>query len=203
MALLIIAIIVLGILAGIYTSRSMQRGNFKNEGPLVTDMELYIVQLEIKPDSNRAIKYIANYLENILVPNEEILAVSSIKCVGGDNFAIVTNRRTIFKSSAVAVEIITPLEKVQSVIQEGTIVKVNGNFIQLSSIEQASKIVNLINKQIASVQTVGETIKIENKIVTEENIVSQLQKLASLHEAKVLTDYEYSIKKQELLEKMK
>lgn len=202
MIILLILIVVILVCGYIIFNSNRINNNIK-DGPLITDLELVIVQLEIKPKSNKSIKYIANYLENIIVPNEEILAVATSKNIGGENFAIVTNRRTIFKSSAVAVEIITPLEKIQAVVQEGTIVKVNGNFIQLSSIEQAGKIVNLINKQIACVQTVEQAIKIENKIVTEENVVSQLQKLASLHEAKVLTDYEYSMKKQELLEKMK
>ena len=63
--------------------------------------------------------------------------------------------------------------------------------------------VNVINKIVSSIQTIDQTIKIENKIVTEESITSQLKKLSDLHDAKVLTDYEYSIKKQELLDKMK
>jgi histidyl-tRNA synthetase len=168
-------------------------------------MEIYIAKLELKPESNKNIKIIAQYLENIIMPNEEVLAVlvNSHEVMFGTYFIIVTNKRVILKSKFNGIEIMTPLDKVQTVMQNGTIANVNGNGINLHSVEKANKIVSLINKQVSSTQTVSETIKIENKIVTEESITSQLQKLSSLHDAKVLTDYEYSIKKQELLDKMK
>jgi histidyl-tRNA synthetase len=168
-------------------------------------MEIYIAKLELKPESNKNIKIIAQYLENIIMPNEEVLAVlvNSHEVMFGTYFIIVTNKRVILKSKFNGIEIMTPLDKVQTVMQNGTIANVNGNGINLHSVEKANKIVSLINKQVSSTQTVSETIKIENKIVTEESITSQLQTLSSLHDAKVLTDYEYSIKKQELLDKMK
>ena len=80
---------------------------------------------------------------------------------------------------------------------------INDNFITLSLADDAEKFVNMINNKISNIQTVKETIKIENKIVTEESITSQLQKLSNLHDSKVLSDYEYFMKKQELLDKMK
>ena len=170
---------------------------------LTTDMEIYIANLEVKPSSNKDIKKVAQYLENTIGLNEKVLAIECARGILGTVFAIVTDNRVIFENKSNGVEIITPMEKVTSVIQNGTIANVNGNWINLQSVDKASKIVEVINKQIASVKTVGQTIKIENKVVTEETIVSQLQRLSDLHKAKILTDYEYSMKKQELLEKMK
>lgn len=49
----------------------------------------------------------------------------------------------------------------------------------------------------------GTVTKIEHRYITEEDAMSKIQKLSELHDAGVLTDYEFSIKKQELLDKVK
>lgn len=170
---------------------------------LTTDMEIYISQLEIKPRSNKKIKQIAKYLETIIMPNEEILAVAHSSSAFNSVYAIATNRRVILKSGITEWVTITPIEKVSNVTQSGSMIFINQTWINLLSVSLANRFMNLINNQVSSIQTVGETIKIENKIVTQETITSQLQKLSDLHKAKVLTDYEYNIKKQELLEKIK
>lgn len=180
------------------------QGKNKNSNDLLTtDLEIYIAQLEVKPESNKNIKKVAKYLENTIMPNEKILAIECSWGLFGTVFAIITDKRVIFENKSNGVEIITPIEKIETVIQNGAIVNVNSNWINLQSVNKASKIVELINKQVSSIQTIGQAIKIENKIVTEETITSQLQKLSDLHKANVITDYEYSIKKQELLDKMK
>lgn len=166
--------------------------------PLTTDMEIFIAGLELRPKKNREIKNIAGYLEKSIMPNEEILAVPSS---AGIAYAILTDKRVILKDSAK--EIITPIEKINNVIRNYSTIHINDNFITLSFIDDAEKFVNMLNNKISNIQTVKETIKIENKIVTEESITSQLQKLSNLHDSKVLSDYEYFMKKQELLDKMK
>ena len=125
------------------------------------------------------------------MPNEEILAVPSS---AGIAYAILTDKRVILKDSAK--EIITPIEKINNVIRNYSTIHINDNFITLSFIDDAEKFVNMLNNKISNIQTVKETIKIENKIVTEESITSQLQKLSNLHDSKVLSDYEYFMKKQ-------
>lgn len=198
-------IFIICLLIGLYFIYKFYKDNNKDKitknNLLATDMEIYIAQLEIRPKSNKDIKNVAKYLENIVMPNEKILAVESAWCLLGTNFAIVTDKRVIFENKGN--DIMTPIEKIETVIQNGTVVTVNKNWIELLSGDKASKIVNLINKQVSSIQTVGQAIKIENKIVTEETITSQLKKLSDLHDAKVLTDFEYSMKKQELLDKIK
>lgn len=186
----------------IYRFYKENKGTTKNN-LLATDMEIYIAQLEIRPKANKNIKKVASYLESVIMPNEKLLAVDCAGSIFGTNFAIVTDKRVIFENKSNGVEIITPIEKIGTVIQNGTIVNVNQNWIDLLSVNKANRIVNLINKQISSIQTVQQAIKIENKIITEETITSQLKKLSDLHDAKVLTDFEYSMKKQELLDKMK
>lgn len=161
-------------------------------------MEVYIAQLEIKPPNNKLIKKVAKYLDSNIMPNEKVLAVAYSYL-----FTILTDRRIIIKGDNNNYTNIIPLEKVTSVTQNGTRIFINQNWVNLLSVPLATKVMQLINNQVSSTQTVKEAIKIENKIVTEETITSQLSKLADLHKAGVLTDYEYSIKKQELLNKMK
>lgn len=169
----------------------------KNDDILTTDMEIYIAQLEIKPESNKRIKNVAKYLETIIMPNEKILAVAYAYI-----YAIVTDKRVIIRAEKSGCVTIIPIEKITTVTQNGGRVYINNQtWVNLQSIELANKFMNIVNNQVSSFQTLNQAIKIENKIVTEETITSQLQKLSDLHDAKVLTDYEYSMKKQELLNK--
>lgn len=166
--------------------------------PLTNDMEIFIAGLELRPKKNKEIKNIALYLEKSIMPNEEILAVPSL---AGIAYAILTDKRVILKDSAK--ELITPIEKINNVIRNYRTIHINDNFITLSFVGDAEKFVYMLNNKISNIQTIQETIKVENKIITEESITSQLQKLSNLHDSKVLSDYEYYMKKQELLNKMK
>ncbi len=49
----------------------------------------------------------------------------------------------------------------------------------------------------------GTVTKIEHRYITEETVQDQIKKISELYKDGVLTEYEYSIKKQELLEKIK
>lgn len=194
----LIVIILIGIIG--YFAYLYYKGDSKTSDKdlLTTDMEIYIAQLEIKPQKNKLIKKVAKYLDSIIMPNEKVLAVAYSYL-----FTIITDKRIIIKGDRSNYTNIIPMEKVTSVTQNGTRLFINQNWINLLSVNLATEIMELINSQVSSTQTVKETIKIENKIVTEETITSQLQKLSDLHKAGILTDYEYSVKKQELLDKMK
>lgn len=49
----------------------------------------------------------------------------------------------------------------------------------------------------------GTVTKIEHKYITEENASIQIERLAQLHKDGILTDYEFEIKKKELLDNVK
>lgn len=49
----------------------------------------------------------------------------------------------------------------------------------------------------------GMVTKVEHKYITEENVSTQIERLSKLHKDKVLTDYEFEMKKKELLDKIK
>ena len=147
---------------------------------------------------NKTIKKIATYLENTIMPNEKILAVAYVNI-----YTIVTDKRIIIKGANSSYINIIPIEKITSLTQSDSRIFINQSWVNLLSTNMATKVMNIINNEISKTQTVKSAIKIENKIVTEETIASQLKKLSDLHDAKVLNDFEYSMKKQELLEKMK
>ena len=191
-----IVLIVVGFIYLIILQNKVQKE--EDNVPLTTDMEIFVAGLELRPKKNKEIKNIAVYLEKSIMPNEEILAIPSL---AGLAYAILTDKRVILKDSLR--EFITPIEKINNVVRNYRTIYINDNFITLSLADDAEKFVNMINNKISNIQTVKETIKIENKIVTEDSITSQLQKLSNLHDSKVLSDYEYFMKKQELLDKMK
>ena len=74
-------------------------------------------------------------------------------------------------------------------------------------ISKANEILSLfkliISKNNVSYVESGIVTKIEHKYIEEESNIQKLEELSRLHKNGALTDYEYSIKKQELLEKIK
>ena len=72
---------------------------------------------------------------------------------------------------------------------------------------KAEKIVSTLKVIIARnnekyIET-GTIAKVEHKYITEENVSTQIERLSKLHKDKVLTDYEFEMKKKELLDKIK
>lgn len=61
----------------------------------------------------------------------------------------------------------------------------------------------IISKNNEKYIETGTITKIEHRYITEEDVQDQIKKIAELYKDGVLTEYEYSIKKQELLEKIK
>lgn len=75
------------------------------------------------------------------------------------------------------------------------------------AVNNAQNIISLLKIIIAKnnekyVET-GIITKVEHRYVTEENASMQIEKLAQLYKDGVLTEYEFEIKKKELLEKIK
>ena len=194
-------LIITGLLKSIY--KDIKPRKYDKKVKLLTDTEIFIAQLNIRPKKNIEIKKLAEYIDSIIMPNEEILAIASEKSTY-NVFNILTDKRIIQKGilSNELVKVL-PIEKINTICQNGNIVFTDNILLILDTSEIATEFTNIINQKISSYQTLGQTIKIENKIITEETIASQIKKLSDLHDSRILTDYEFSIKKQELLEKMK
>ena len=75
------------------------------------------------------------------------------------------------------------------------------------SLNKAQKVMSalkiIISKNNEKFIDTGTVTKIEHRHVTEETVEEQIKKLGELHKDGVLTDYEFSMKKMELLEKLK
>ena len=61
----------------------------------------------------------------------------------------------------------------------------------------------IISKNNEKYIETGTVTKIEHRHITEETVQEQIKRLSELYKDGVLTEYEYSMKKQELLEKIK
>ena len=89
-------------------------------------------------------------------------------------------------------------------VRENGILRVNGKKYK-ESLKNANNILSIlkiiISKNNERYLENGTITKIEHKYVTEESIQEQIKKLSELYNDGVLTEYEYSMKKQELLEK--
>lgn len=75
------------------------------------------------------------------------------------------------------------------------------------AINNAQNIISILKIIIAQnnekyIET-GTITKIEHKYITEENVSIQIERLSQLHKDGVLTDYEFEMKKKELLDKIK
>lgn len=61
----------------------------------------------------------------------------------------------------------------------------------------------IISKNNEKYIETGTVTKIEHRYITEETVQDQIKKLSELYKDGILTEYEYNIKKMELLEKIK
>lgn len=148
-----------------------------------------------------------HYLSTILQADEEIkcaIKYASVDMCGINSKMICTNKRLIFfytgffgnSYSAIFIEKIESIETHTNSIH----IHYSSNtksLYQLSS-DDTIKFANIINEQIDSYKT----IKIQTTQITEENFIDQISRLADLYKNGTLTEYEFSMKKQELLNKV-
>lgn len=148
-----------------------------------------------------------HYLSTILQVDEEIkcaIKYARADMHGINSKMICTNKRLIFfytglfgnSNSSIFIEKIDSIEtNTNSIhIHYGSNTK---SLYQLSS-DDTIKFSNIINEQIDSYKT----IKIQTTQITEENFIDQISRLADLYKNGTLTEYEFSMKKQELLNKI-
>lgn len=149
-------------------------------------------------------------LNNTLSPDEKILYFTG-GTYGSKYYNIfVTNRRVVFISSiAFNVEQFQiPIEKISSIstvkglptsnikIWDGSAIGVE--IYQVKS-KQATVFVNKVNEQLENMKTFS--IQVNKNI--ERDTLDKIEKLSELYKDGVLTEYEFNMKKMELLEKLK
>lgn len=160
---------------------------------------------------------IKSKLDKILTDNENIVyAINAVSpkykdkiSFGKTLYAILTNKRLVLldKGTFNIEQTITGLEKIDSINKKDKLfnsdIYINTNTTQniLFNVEkkEANIFVNCFNQELENYKSFSLQI---NKTV-EKDITDKIEKLAELHKDGVLTDYEFSTKKMELLEKLK
>lgn len=151
---------------------------------------------------------IAKYLKEILQENEEIVAYATGVYDGKRMNLLTTNKRVIiFNKGLIRVtQVEIPIEKINSIgkykgLISGKIhIWDSSSKIEINNVpkKQIEPFVNATNQQINNYKS----FKIEVNNITEKDIADKIDKLAELHKEGVLTDYEFTMKKMELLEKI-
>lgn len=178
-------------------------------------------------------KTIIKYLSGILQENEEILAFAqgtyqkdrvnnkskrrrspttnkNVEIYGYMRMNLITtNKRVIIfnKQLTKVTQIEIPIERLEAInyckgFLYGEIHISNSNFcISINRIlkQFVEPFVNTTNKQMENYKS----FKIEVNQTVERDITDKIEKLAELHKEGILTEYEFAIKKMELLEKLK
>lgn len=149
-------------------------------------------------------------LNNIKPKEEDIIYFVGGKCEQNYYNVFVTNKRILFITSATfsSAQIQIPLEKISSIsrvkgimtskikIWDGTIAGVEISGVPNDS---ANTFVNVVNEQLNNYKS----FKIEVNKTVEKDITDKIEKLSDLYKSGILTEYEFNIKKMELLEKLK
>lgn len=174
--------------------------------------------LEEQPDKNivdnffnrgKINKRIYNYIKDMQQNNEDIVAMVTGNYKNKKMYLLTTNRRVVIfnKSWLNSTQIEIPIEKINSIGQSKGVI-----FGEIHIWDGSSKIVinNIPKKQIAKfVRATNEqmnnykSFKIEINKTVEKDVTDKIEKLATLHKEGELTDYEFAMKKMELLEKLK
>lgn len=124
-------------------------------------------------------------------------------------YIFLTNKKIVFLDKGIfnIEEQITMLEKIDTIAQKKKILSsdiyiyTGSTQTILANVEkqQAETFIQKVNEEIENYKTFSIQV---NKTV-EQDITDKIGKLAELHREGVLTDYEFSTKKMELLEKLK
>lgn len=152
--------------------------------------------------NNREIKYLSTILQN----DEEIkCAIQYSNSSTTNRKMICTNKRLIFfkvrllgnDNASIWIEKINSLETNIGVFSSSINISYNLGNENLGGLDKkvAIKFANIINEQINNYKT----IKIQTTQITEENFIDQISRLADLYKNGNLTEYEFYMKKQELL----
>lgn len=151
-------------------------------------------------------KYLAHTLNNIIEDNEEIKIISTGKYIKKDINILSTNKRVLIVNTG-----ITPqrdeirIDKINSLMLQsrGIIpelhIVVSGTEFIIENITKGQEFINIVNEQMDNYKSFNIEI---NKTI-EKDITDKIERLEELHKEGVLTDYEFSTKKMELLEKLK
>lgn len=153
---------------------------------------------------------IVKELNNTLSPDEKIIYFTGGTYNSKNYNIFVTNRRVVFISSVAfnVEQFQIPIEKISSISTVKGLLTSNIKIWDGSAIgveiyqvknKQATIFVNKVNEQLENMKTFS--IQVNKNI--ERDILDKIEKLSELCKDGILTEYEFNMKKMELLEKLK
>lgn len=167
-----------------------------------------IQDLNLSGISNFLARREINELPSILAPTEIIDNIAQGVYNKGQGILISTNRRLIFVDKGILYGLKVedfPLDKITSIQYEtglllgGIKIHTSGNIAKIENVDKASarSFAEFVRDKLS--QTKETTI---TSIVSEPNVLDQLEKLAKLKDKGVLSEDEFSEQKKKLLEKL-
>lgn len=179
----------------------------------IKELDLRLTDLNYKvknkmPKKYRLYKFLLELSKNLL-KDEEIIFFTEITLSENINFSkgflYITNKRILIKTKKYEKNI--SLEKISSVdsgkIMRNNWLKVNDNSttIQLNNIPKQD--INKVKEEINKGTEKHKNISINITQKTEKDISDKISRLKVLFDEGVLTEYEFNMKKLELLDKIK
>jgi hypothetical protein len=186
--------------------QNIQSGNNQENIKNIFEIERNSNELQRK-ENNTVPKNLQKHLAKIIFKDEEIKNVVTGQFDKLTYSMLVTNKRMIMlcKTLFQIKQIEIPIEKINSIGQKQGLLYGEVNIsdgsskITLNHIPKKDVIpfINAVNEQVGNYKT----IKIEHKEIKQDDEITQIERLSDLYKSGNITDYEYSIKKQELLNK--
>lgn len=214
MTLIVLILIILGI------CYAVKRNNEKWYNELSMEDKTKIKELDIKlSEINPKIKnimpkkyFLYKELYNLsknFVNNEELMFFTSVTLTNNVNFEkgyiYVTNKKILIKTKKYEKNI--PLEKISSVDKGKTMrnnwIKINDNSTTIDLNNIPKQDIEKLKKEINKGMEKHKNVSINITQTTEKDISDKIARLKVLYEEGVLTEYEFNIKKLELLDKIK
>lgn len=148
-------------------------------------------------------------LSKNFVNNEELMFFTFVTLTNNVNFEkgyiYVTNKKILIKTKKYEKNI--PLEKISSVDKGKTMrnnwIKINDNSTTIDLNNIPKQDIEKLKKEINKGLEKHKNVSININQTTEKDISDKIARLKVLYEEGVLTEYEFNIKKLELLDKIK
>ena len=151
-------------------------------------------------------KYLSYTLDNVIQDDENILIICAGKYNNKQLEVLCTNKRILMVNSGIVPERVEiRIDKIDSLSLESTglstklRIHTTGADYIIEQLINCREFMNVVNEQIDNYKSFN--IEINKNI--EKDITDKIEKLAELYKDGILTEYEFSTKKMELLEQLK
>lgn len=180
----------------------------EQKSPRLSEIKKQIQELKLSGVSNFLGRREINELPSILAPTETIDNLVQGAYNNGQGILVSTNRRLLFVGKGLLYGLKVedfPLDKITSIQYEtglllGEIkIHTSGNIAKIENVEKLSarSFAEFVREKLSQPK---ETLA--TTIVSEPNVLDQIEKLAKLKDSGILSDEEFDVQKKKLLSKL-